>query len=60
MVNYWSAKADPCIKLWPLLEKLSRGYSDKFLLVNFNTDKFLDFARKELGVTSVPTVKLYV
>ena len=22
MVNFWSAKAGPCIKLWPLLEKL--------------------------------------
>lgn len=59
MVNFWSAKAGPCLKLWPLLEKLANEYSGKFLLVNFNTDKFLSFAKKELGVTSVPTVKMY-
>jgi putative thioredoxin len=59
MVNYWSAKAGPCLKLWPLLEKLANEYSGKFLLVNLNTDKYLQFSRTELGITSVPTVKMY-
>ncbi|HEY9051722.1 MAG TPA: tetratricopeptide repeat protein [Gammaproteobacteria bacterium] len=59
MVNFWSAKAGPCIKLWPLLEKLATEYSGKFLLVNLNTDKHGQFARSELGITSVPTVKMY-
>ncbi len=59
MVNFWSAKAGPCIKLWPLLEKLVAEYTGKFLLINFNTDKYLDFSRKELGVTSVPTIRMY-
>ena len=59
MVNFWSAKAGPCIKLWPLLEKLAQEYSGKFLLINFNTDKYLAFAKNELAVTSVPTVKMY-
>ena len=59
MVNFWSAKAGPCMKLWPLLEKLAAEYSGKFLLVNLNTDKHGQFARSELGVTSVPTVKMY-
>jgi putative thioredoxin len=59
MVNYWSAKAGPCLKLWPQLEKLVNEYSGRFLLVNFNTDKFLEFSRSELGITSVPTVKMY-
>lgn len=59
MVNFWSAKAGPCIKLWPLLEKLAAEYSGKFLLVNLNTDKHAQFARNELGITSVPTVKMY-
>lgn len=27
--------------------------------MNFNTDKFFDFARQQLGVTSVPAVKMY-
>lgn len=59
MVNYWSAKAGPCLKLWPLLEKLVNEYTGRFLLINFNTDKFLHFSRSELGITSVPTVKMY-
>ncbi len=59
MVNYWSAKAGPCLKLWPLLEKLANEYSGRFLLINFNTDKFLHFSKNELGITSVPTVKMY-
>jgi len=59
MVNFWSAKAGPCIKLWPLLEKLAAEYSGKFLLINFNTDKYFSFAKNELAVASVPTVKMY-
>ena len=59
MVNYWSEKAGPCLKLWPLLEKLANEYSGRFLLINLNTDKYLQFARTELGITSVPTVKMY-
>ena len=60
MVNYWSAKAGPCLKLWPLLEKLVHDYSGRYLLVNFDTDKYLKFAQRELGITSVPTVKMYM
>lgn len=59
LVNYWSAKAGPCLKLWPVLEKLAGEFAGKFLLVNFNTDKYHDFARQQLGVTSVPLVKMY-
>lgn len=59
MVNYWSAKAGPCLKLWPVLEKLVHEFSGKYLLVNLDVDKYFDFARKELGITSVPTVKMY-
>jgi len=59
MVNFWSAKAGPCLKLWPSLEKLANEFSGRFLLINFNTDKFQSFARSELGITSVPTVRMY-
>jgi len=57
MVNFWSAKAGPCIKLWPLLEKLAAEYSGKFLLINFNTDKYFSFAKNELAVARVPNQK---
>ena len=44
MVNYWSSKAGPCLKLWPVLEKLANEYTGKYLLINFNTDKYLGFS----------------
>ncbi|MDH5483840.1 MAG: tetratricopeptide repeat protein [Gammaproteobacteria bacterium] len=59
MVNFWSAKAGPCLKLWPVLEKLVEEYAGRYLLINFNVDKYQEFARSELAITSVPTVKIF-
>jgi putative thioredoxin len=59
MVNYWTDKAGPCLRLWPVLEKLAGDYAGRFLLVNINTDDESALAR-EYGVTSVPTVKLFL
>jgi putative thioredoxin len=59
MVNYWTDKAGPCLRLWPVLEKLVGDYAGRFLLVNINTDDESALAR-EYGVTSVPTVKLFL
>ena len=59
MVNYWTEKAGPCLRLWPVLEKLAGDYVGRFLLVNINTDDEGALAR-EYGVTSVPTVKLFL
>ena len=58
-VNYWSPGAGPCLKFWPVLEKLANEYAGKFLLVNLNTDKLGQLA-KETGVTSIPTVKVFL
>ncbi len=58
-VNYWSATAGPCIKLWPTLEKLANEYNGQFLLINVNTDKFRSFVQNELGVRSVPTIQVF-
>jgi len=59
MVNYWSERAGPCIKLWPTLEKLANEYAGRFLLININTDKFKSFAQNELGIVSVPTLQIF-
>lgn len=59
MVNYWAEGAGPCLRLWPVLEKLANDYAGKFLLVNISTDEDNKLAR-DYGVTSVPTVKLFV
>jgi putative thioredoxin len=58
LVNFWAAWAGPCLKLWPTLEKLAHEYGGRFLLVNFDTDKYKALAREQ-GVTSLPTLKLY-
>lgn len=58
LVNYWSPKAGPCLKLWPTLEQLAHEYQGRFLLVNINTDQEPELARR-YGVNSIPTVKLF-
>lgn len=60
MVNYWSATAGPCLKLWPTLEKLVNEFAGRFLLINLNTDKYRSFAQNELGVRSVPTLQVFL
>ncbi|MCP4993964.1 MAG: tetratricopeptide repeat protein [Gammaproteobacteria bacterium] len=58
LVNFWTVKAGPCLRQYPLLDKLVREYEGRFLLVNLNTDEQHAIAR-EYSVTSVPTLKLF-
>jgi putative thioredoxin len=58
LVHFWTPKAGPCMLLMPRLVKLATEYGGKFLLVMANTDELGRIAR-ELGVTSVPTVKFF-
>ncbi len=59
LVNYWAENAGPCMRLWPVLEKLANDYAGKFLLVNVDTKKQHALADR-YGVSSVPTVKLFI
>ena len=59
MVNYWAENAGPCLRLWPVLEKLANDYNGQFLLVNIDTGKEKQLAQ-DYGVNSVPTVKLFI
>lgn len=59
MVNYWAESAGPCLRLWPVLEKLANDYQGYFLLVNVDTGKEKQLAH-DYGINSVPTVKLYL
>jgi len=59
MVNYWADNAGPCLRLWPVLEKLANDYNGQFLLVNIDTNKEKQLAH-DSGVNSVPTVKLFI
>ncbi len=59
LVNYWAENAGPCLRLWPVLEKLVDDYGGRFLLVNVNVGKHKRLA-SDYGVNSVPTVKLFL
>lgn len=59
LVNFWSPKAGPCLVLMPRLVKLAAEYGGRFLLVMANTEE-LGRRVRDLGVTSVPTVKFYL
>ncbi len=59
MVNYWAENAGPCLRLWPVLEKLANDYNGQFLLANVDTNKEKQLAH-DCGVNSVPTVKLFI
>ena len=59
MVNYWAENAGPCLRLWPVLEKLANDYNGQFLLANVDTSKEKQLAH-DYGVNSVPTVKLFI
>lgn len=59
MVNYWAENAGPCLRLWPVLEKLANDYNGQFLLANVDTNKEKQLAH-DYGVNSVPTVKLFI
>ncbi len=59
LVNYWAENAGPCLRLWPVLEKLANDYAGEFLLVNVDTKKQRALADRD-GISSVPTVKLFI
>lgn len=59
LVHFWSPKAGPCLVLMPRLVRLAAEYGGRFLLVMANTEEFGRRVR-DLGVTSVPTVKFYL
>lgn len=59
LVHFWSPKAGPCLVLMPRLVKLAAEYGGRFLLVMANTEE-LGRRVRDLGVTSVPTVKFYL
>ncbi len=58
LVNFWSRKAGPCLRQYPLLDRLVHGLDGRLLLVNVDVDAESGLAR-EYGVASVPTLKLF-
>ena len=58
LVNFWSKKAGPCLRQYPVLDKMIHDYAGRVLLVNIDTESDLAIPR-EYGITSVPTLKLF-
>ena len=58
LVNFWSRKAGPCLRQYPILDKLIHQFDGRMLLVNVDTEQDYQLA-KQYSVTSVPTLKLF-
>jgi putative thioredoxin len=58
LANFWSRKAGPCLRQYPILDQLVHQYEGRLLLVNIDTEKERVFT-KEYGIASVPTLKLF-
>ena len=58
LVNFWSKKAGPCLRQYPILDKIIHHYGGRILLVNIDTEKEV-IITKQYGITSVPTLKLF-
>jgi len=58
LVNFWSKKSGPCLRQYPILDKLIHQFDGRMLLVNVDTEKEYKIS-KEYSITSVPTLKLF-
>jgi len=58
LVNFWSRKAGPCLRQYPILDQLLHDYAGRVLLVNVDTETEFVYT-KEYAVTSVPLLKLF-
>ncbi len=59
LVHFWSPKAGPSFRLYPVLEKLVAHYRGRFLLINLNVDENRKIAH-EYAITSIPTLKIFI
>ena len=59
LVHFWSPKAGPSFRLYPVLEKLVANYRGRFLLINLNVDDNRKIAG-EYAITSIPTLKMFI
>ena len=58
LVNFWSKKAGPCLRQYPLLDEIVHHYDGRVLLINVDSDAEVIITR-QYGIASVPTLKLF-
>ena len=58
LVNFWSSKAEPSLRQYPVLDQVVHHYDGRLLLINVDADQEVAVA-KEYGITSLPTLKLF-
>ncbi len=58
LVDFWAPWCEPCKQLGPILEKISKKYSDVLKLVKINIDDNQQMA-SQLQIQSIPTVMAF-
>ena len=58
MVNFWAGYAGPCLRLYPILERVVTEYAGRVLLVNVDIQKAAALAADH-AVASLPHVKIF-
>ncbi|XBC39231.1 MAG: thioredoxin [Buchnera aphidicola (Nurudea shiraii)] len=58
LVDFWADWCNPCKLLIPILEEISKEYSDRLLVSKINIDSYPSIASK-YSVKSIPTLLLF-
>ncbi|MET0509461.1 MAG: thioredoxin TrxA [Burkholderiaceae bacterium] len=58
LVDYWAEWCGPCKLIAPILDEVSRDYSDKLKVAKVNVDENQEIASK-YGIRGIPTLMLF-
>ena len=58
MVDFWAEWCGPCRMIEPIIEEISKDFSDKALIVKCNVDDSIAVT-KRFGIVNIPTVLFF-